>query len=345
MNCTMMRNGVSAKFAARTSSASVVPRPITCKPHRIVSGASRRLTCNVSAQALPVDPALEARTTSNQNKVSVLAEALPYLQRFHGKTIVIKYGGAAMKDPTLKAGVITDIVLLSLVGVRTVLVHGGGPEINSWLDKVGIKHNFKNGLRVTDGPTMDIVEMVLGGRVNKSLVSLIQERGGKAMGLSGKDGGMLRARQMTELDIGFVGEVTRVNPEILQTAVNQGYTPVVSTIATDESGQALNINADTAAGEIAAALKAEKLILMTDVPGVLRDKNDLSTKIQELSIRDCRTLIADGVIAGGMIPKIDCCIRCLAQGVGAAHIIDGRAPHAVLMELLTDEGVGTMIKG
>jgi len=342
----MLSQASTAKAGAAITPAMAMARPSMCRATRPARASSRSERLNVIAQASPLDSFSEAKAKlTNLDKVSVLAEALPYLQRFAGKTVVIKYGGAAMKDPSLKAGVITDIVLLSLVGVRTVLVHGGGPEINSWLDKVGIQPNFKNGLRVTDGPTMDIVEMVLGGRVNKSLVALIQERGGKALGLSGKDGGMLRARQMKELDIGFVGEVTQVNPGILQTAVNQGYTPVVATIATDDAGQALNINADTAAGEIAAALKAEKLILMTDVPGVLRDKNDKSTKIHELTIRDCRNLIEEGVIAGGMIPKIDSCIRCLAQGVGAAHIIDGQARHSVLMELLTDEGVGTMIRG
>lgn len=282
---------------------------------------------------------------SNLDKVTILSEALPLLQRFRGKTIVVKYGGAAMKDPTLKAGVITDIVLLAAVGIRTVLVHGGGPEINIWLEKVGIKPEFKNGLRVTDSATMEIVEMVLGGRVNKSLVSLIQQAGGQAVGLSGKDGSLLRARQMIEKDIGFVGEVTKVDPKILQIGVEAGFIPVVATIATDELGNALNINADTAAGEIAASLKAEKLVLMTDVPGVLHDKNDPSTKYSSLNIRECRTLIEQGIIAGGMIPKIDCCIRCLAQGVKAAHIIDGRARHGILMELLTDEGVGTMIVG
>jgi acetylglutamate kinase len=192
---------------------------------------------------------------------------------------------------------------------------------------------------------MEVVEMVLGGRVNKSLVSLIQQSGGRAVGLSGKDGGLLRARQMVEKQIGFVGEVTKVDPQLVRQLVDGGYIPVVATVAADEHGQALNVNADTAAGEIAAALKAEKLILMTDVPGVLRDKDDVSTKFAALSIRDCRTLVEEGVIAGGMIPKVQCCVRCIAQGVTAAHIIDGRSPHSVLMELLTDEGVGTMITG
>ncbi|KIZ05081.1 acetylglutamate kinase [Monoraphidium neglectum] len=279
------------------------------------------------------------------DRVSILAEALPYMQRFAGKTIVVKYGGAAMKDPTLKAGVITDLVLLWTVGIRPVLVHGGGPEINSWLTKLGIQPEFKNGLRVTDAPTMEVVEMVLGGRVNKGLVSLIQQAGGKAVGLSGKDGDLLRARQMVEKDIGYVGEVTKVDATLLRSLVASGYIPVVATVATDESGQALNVNADTAAGEIAAALQAEKLILMTDVPGVLRDKDDVSTKFAELNIKTCRELTQEGIIAGGMIPKVQCCIRCISQGVTATHIIDGRSRHSILMELLTDEGVGTMITG
>lgn len=279
------------------------------------------------------------------DRVSILSEALPYLQRFRGKTIVVKYGGAAMKDPTLKAGVIKDLVLLACVGIQPVLVHGGGPEINSWLGKLGIESNFKNGLRVTDGPTMEVVEMVLGGRVNKGLVSLIQQAGGQAVGLCGKDSDIIKARQMVEKDIGFVGEVTSVDASLLRTLVQGGYIPVVASVASDSTGQALNVNADTAAGEIAAALKAEKLILMTDVPGVLRDKDDVATKFAELTIRNCKELVQEGIIGGGMIPKVDCCIRCLAQGVSATHIIDGRQQHSLLMEVLTDEGVGTMITG
>eukprot|EP00878_Enallax_costatus_P021987 GHUV01023308.1.p1 GENE.GHUV01023308.1~~GHUV01023308.1.p1 ORF type:complete len:261 (+),score=41.64 GHUV01023308.1:99-881(+) len=208
---------------------------------------------------------------------------------------------------------------------------------------------FSSGTRmhssVCAADTMEVVEMVLGGRVNKSLVSLIQQSGGRAVGLSGKDGDLLRARQMIEKDIGYVGEVTRVDPTLLRSLVDSGYLPVVATVATDENGQALNVNADTAAGEIAAALQAEKLILMTDVPGVLKDKNDVSTKYNQLNIRECRQLTEEGIIAGGMIPKVQCCIRCLSQGVTAAHIIDGRSRHSILMELLTDEGVGTMITG
>ncbi|KAI8474370.1 MAG: Aspartate/glutamate/uridylate kinase [Monoraphidium minutum] len=290
-------------------------------------------------------PPTQAAALSQLDRVSILAEALPYMQKFAGKTIVVKYGGAAMKDPTLKAGVITDLVLLWTVGIRPVLVHGGGPEINSWLTKLGITPEFKNGLRVTDGPTMEVVEMVLGGRVNKSLVSLIQQAGGKAVGLCGKDGDLLRARQMVEKDIGYVGEVTKVDATLLRSLVASGYIPVVATVAADETGQALNVNADTAAGEIAAALQAEKLILMTDVPGVLKDKDDVATKFAELNIKQCRELTQEGIIAGGMIPKVQCCIRCISQGVTATHIIDGRSRHSILMELLTDEGVGTMITG
>ncbi|KAL4856571.1 Acetylglutamate kinase [Chlorella vulgaris] len=288
-----------------------------------------------SAQAQPdVAPKVVDRFSAF-DRVSVLAEALPYLQRFRGKTIVVKYGGAAMKDESLKARVVSDLVLLSCVGINPVLVHGGGPEINIWLNKLGIEAQFKNGLRVTDAATMDVVEMVLGGRVNKSLVSLIQQAGGAAVGLCGKDSDIIRARQMVEKDIGFVGEVTSVNPSLLQTLVADGYIPVVATVASDGNGQGLNVNADTAAGEIAASLRAEKLILMTDVPGVMRDKDDVSTKFASLSIRECKELEDEGIIAGGMIPK----------GVGATHIIDGRAPHSLLLELTTTDGVGTMING
>lgn len=268
------------------------------------------------------------------------------MQQFRNKTIVIKYGGAAMKDSTLKAGVIKDLVLLACVGVRPILVHGGGPEINIWLNKLGIKAEFKNGLRVTDADTMDVVEMVLGGRVNKGLVTLIQQAGGHAVGLCGKDSNIIRARQMVEKDIGFVGDITSINKDLIEDLVREQYIPVIASVAADPTnGQALNVNADIAAGEIAASLQAEKLILMTDVPGVLKDKDDIKTKYTALDIRSTRQLVADGIIAGGMIPKVECCIRCLAQGVSATHIIDGRQPHSLLMELLTDTGVGTMITG
>ncbi len=278
-------------------------------------------------------------------RVRVLSEALPYIQQFTGRTVVVKYGGAAMKDSNLKDKVIRDIVFLSCVGLRPILVHGGGPEINSWLNKLGIEAQFKNGLRVTDAPTMDVVEMVLVGRVNKEIVSLINQAGGKAVGMCGKDGNLIMARPQGEEGIGFVGEVSSVDTKILETLVNNGYIPVVSSVASDEKGQAYNINADTVAGEIAAALGAEKLILLTDTPGILKDYKNPSTLIPKVDIQDARKLMADGTVAGGMIPKVNCCVRSLAQGVKATHIIDGRIPHALLLEIFTDGGIGTMMIG
>ncbi len=276
-------------------------------------------------------------------RVQVLSEALPYIQQFAGRTIVVKYGGAAMKDNNLKDQVIRDIVFMSCVGLRPILVHGGGPEINSWLDKLGIEPQFKNGLRVTDAPTMDVVEMVLVGRVNKEIVSLINQAGGSAVGLCGKDGNLIKARPQGEEGIGFVGEVSIVNIRILETLVSHGYIPVVSSVAADDTGQAYNINADTVAGEIAAAIGAEKLILLTDTRGILKDHKDPSSLIAKIDIQEARQLIATGVVKGGMIPKVNCCVRSLAQGVRAAHIIDGRIPHALLLEIFTDGGIGTMI--
>lgn len=278
-------------------------------------------------------------------RVRVLSEALPYIQQFAGRTVVVKYGGAAMKDSNLKDKVIRDIVFLSCVGLRPILVHGGGPEINSWLNKLGIEAQFKNGLRVTDAPTMDVVEMVLVGRVNKEIVSLINQAGGQAVGMCGKDGNLIVARPQGEEGIGFVGEVSNVDTKILETLVNSGYIPVVSSVAADDKGQAYNINADTVAGEIAAALGAEKLILLTDTPGILKDYKDPSTLIPKVDIQDARKLIADGIVGGGMIPKVNCCVRSLAQGVKATHIIDGRIPHALLLEIFTDGGIGTMLIG
>ena len=276
-------------------------------------------------------------------RVRVLSEALPYIQKFANRTIVIKYGGAAMKDTKLKAGVIRDIVFLGSVGVRPVVVHGGGPEINIWLDKIGIEPQFKDGLRVTDADTMDIVEMVLVGRVNKELVSLINQAGGSAVGLCGKDGNLIQARPIGKEGIGFVGEITSINEDLIQSLVKNGYVPIISSVAADEYGQAYNINADTVAGEIAAALEAEKLILLTDTPGILEDYHDQSTLITKLDIQKARALIDNGIVSGGMIPKVSCCVRSLAQGVKAAHILDGRIPHALLLEILTDEGIGSMI--
>jgi acetylglutamate kinase len=276
-------------------------------------------------------------------RVRVLSEALPYIQKFANRTIVIKYGGAAMKDSTLKEKVIRDIVFLSCVGVRPVVVHGGGPEINTWLKKLNIASLFKDGLRVTDAATMDVVEMVLAGRVNKELVSLISRAGALAVGLCGKDGNLIQARPVGKEGVGFVGEVTNVDTGLVESLVNSGYVPVISSVAADENGQAYNINADTVAGEIAAALQAEKLILLTDTPGILYDYHDPSTLLNKLDIQKARDLIDRGIVSGGMIPKVSCCVRSLAQGVKAAHILDGRLPHSLLLEILSDEGIGSMI--
>jgi acetylglutamate kinase len=276
-------------------------------------------------------------------RVQILSEALPYIQQFRGRTVVVKYGGAAMKDGSLKADVIRDIVFMACVGIRPVVVHGGGPEINTWLSKLGIEPQFKDGLRVTDATTMDVVEMVLVGRVNKELVSLINQAGGKAIGLCGKDANLITARPQGSDDIGFVGEVSGVDAKILKSLVEAGYIPIVSSVAADDQGQAYNINADTVAGEIAASLGAEKLILLTDTRGILRDYTDVTTLIPKLDIQQARQLIDEGVVSGGMIPKVSCCVRSLAQGVGAAHIIDGRVAHALLLEIFTDLGIGSML--
>jgi acetylglutamate kinase len=280
---------------------------------------------------------------SAATRVRILSEALPYIQKFANRTIVIKYGGAAMKEESLKAKVINDIVFLVSVGVRPVVVHGGGPEINTWLQKMNIEPQFKNGLRVTDAPTMDVVEMVLAGRVNKELVSLINRSGAKAVGLCGKDANLIQARPVNNEEVGFVGEVASIDTGLVESLVNSGYVPIISSVAADEHGQAYNINADIVAGEIAASLQAEKLILLTDTPGILYDFHDPSTLLNKLDIQKARELIDQGVVSGGMIPKVSCCVRSLAQGVKAAHILDGRLPHALLLEILTDEGIGSMI--
>jgi len=287
--------------------------------------------------------ASEYLTEVATERVRVLSEALPYIQKFANRIIVIKYGGAAMKDSNLKAKVIGDVVFLSCIGVRPVVVHGGGPEINSWLQKLNIEPAFKDGLRVTDAETMDVVEMVLAGRVNKELVSLINRAGALAVGLCGKDGSLIQARPVDKEGVGFVGEVTNVNIGLIESLVNSGYVPVISSVAADEDGQAYNINADTVAGEIAAALDAEKLILLTDTPGILYDFHDASTLIKKLDIQKARELIDQEIVSGGMIPKVNCCVRSLAQGVRAAHILDGRLPHSLLLEILTNEGIGSML--
>ncbi|MBE9114405.1 acetylglutamate kinase [Lusitaniella coriacea LEGE 07157] len=276
-------------------------------------------------------------------RVRVLSEALPYIQEFRGRTVVVKYGGAAMKEAALKDKVIRDIVFLCCVGLRPVVVHGGGPEINNWLIKLNIEPQFKDGLRVTDADTMDVVEMVLVGRVNKELVTLINRAGGSAVGLCGKDGNSIVARPVGKEGVGFVGEVSSIDTRAIEALIDSGYVPVISSVAADETGQAHNINADTVAGEIAAAVGAEKLILLTDTAGILRDYQDPSSIIAKLDIQQLRTLVDEGIVSGGMIPKVQCCVRSLAQGVRAAHIIDGRIPHALLLEIFTDEGIGSMI--
>ncbi|KAI4379715.1 hypothetical protein MLD38_005976 [Melastoma candidum] len=293
----------------------------------------------IQADAVPAVP-------MGQFRVDVLSESLPFIQKFRGKTIVVKYGGAAMKSDDLQSSVIKDIVLLSCVGLRPVLVHGGGPAINSWLSRLRIEPVFLDGLRVTDSATMEIVSMVLVGKVNKHLVSLINRAGATAVGLSGADGRLLTARPSPDsARLGFVGEVARVDTSVLRPLVDYGHIPVIASVAADEKGQAYNINADTVAGEVAAALGAEKLILLTDVPGILRERGDDGSLIKEIDIKGVKKMVKDGMIGGGMIPKVNCCVRSLAQGVRTASIIDGRKPHSLLLEILTDEGAGTMITG
>ena len=278
-------------------------------------------------------------------RVSVLSEALPYIQRFANKRIVIKYGGSAMVDKTLQHAALRDVALLASVGVQVVVVHGGGPEINQWLGKLGIKPIFLDGLRITDTETMDVVEMVLAGRVNKQIVSGINTHGSLAVGLCGIDGGLIEARTYGGGTHGLVGEVSKVNTKILSPLLKEGYVPVISSVSNSSNGRSHNINADTVAGELAAALGAEKLILLTDTPGILRDENDPSSLIEKIRLSEARELIDKGIVKAGMRPKVECCIRSLAQGVNAAHIIDGRTPHALLLEVFTDAGIGTMVVG
>ncbi len=279
-------------------------------------------------------------------QANLLVQALPYMQRYSGKRFVVKYGGAAMVDERLKAQVMQDIVLLRTVGIKPVLVHGGGKEVSEVMQRMGLQPRFAGGLRITDAETMDIVEMVLAGTTNKGIVSLIHRAGGKAVGLSGKDGNLLVARKLTPegKDIGYVGEVTQVNPELLEVLAEAGYIPVISSVAVGEDGQSYNVNADHAAGAIAAALRAEKLIVLTDVPGVLANVNDPSSLISEMSIAEAEELLRNGKAESGMAPKLEACITSLRGGVKRAHIIDGRQPHAILMEVFTDQGVGTMVK-
>ena len=278
---------------------------------------------------------------TNAQSAEVLTRALPYIQEYYNKTVVVKYGGNAMINDELKQQVMGDIVLLSLVGVKVVLVHGGGPEITDLLKRVGKKSEFVDGLRVTDRETADIVQMVLAGKVNKDLVKLIESKGGTAMGISGMDGGLITATTKDER-LGFVGEITRVNAKPIEDLLEKGYIPVVSTVGSDMDGNSYNINADTAAACIAGALGAESLLMMTDIEGVLKDPTDSETLIPVIDIKDAESLKADGTISGGMIPKVDCCINALARGVKKVFVLDGRVPHSVLIEILTDEGAGTM---
>ncbi len=284
---------------------------------------------------------MEKEKLSNAQRAKVLIEALPYIQNYNSKIVVIKYGGNAMVNDELKRAVMGDIVLLSLIGVKVVLVHGGGPEISKVLGKMGKKSEFKNGLRITDQETAQVVQMVLAGKISKNLVSLIGNMGGKAIGLSGMDGNMIEARKIDD-ELGFVGEITKVDPTPIIDVLNNGYIPVISTIAYDRDGNSYNINADTAASRIAGTLKAESLISMTDISGLLRDKNDPSTLIPVVNVSEAPQLVEEGIISGGMIPKVECCIEAIRRGVKKVFIIDGRIPHSILIETLTEEGIGTM---
>jgi len=285
---------------------------------------------------------------SNNERAGILVQALPYIQNFQGKTIVVKYGGNAMLNDELKTAVIEDVILMACVGIRAVLVHGGGPEIEVMLKKTGKESHFVNGLRYTDEETMDIVQMVLCGKVNKEITALIQKKGGSAAGLCGIDSGLLKARRKkSDTDLGLVGEIESVDTKMLNTLLNSGFIPVISSVAYgigEDEGKALNINADIAAAKIAAALGAEKLVLMTDIRGILRDVNDENTLIKSILKPQLENLQKEGIITKGMIPKTDCCVIALDGGVKKAHIIDGRLPHAILIELFTDEGIGTMIE-
>lgn len=287
-------------------------------------------------------------------KAGILVEALPYIRKFYGKTVVIKYGGHAMVDPSLKKAVVMDLILMKYVGINPVLVHGGGPEINALLSRLGIKSSFVQGLRVTDSETLEVVEMVLVGKINKEIVSLINFHGGKAVGFCGKDGRLIEAEKKLlpgrggsgeeEVDLGFVGDIVRVNPDLVQVVVDHGYIPVIAPIGLGPDGEGYNINADYVAGELAAALQAAKLILLTDVEGIYRDASDPATLISRVKSGEIPELMAAGIIGGGMIPKVDCCLRALKGGVASAHIIDGRLPHSLLLEIFTDKGIGTMVE-
>ena len=280
---------------------------------------------------------------TNAQRARVLVRALPYIKQYYDKVVVIKYGGNAMINEDLKQAVMRDVVLLSLIGVKVVLIHGGGPEITQTLNRMNIESHFHNGLRVTDAETAQVVQMVLAGKINKSLVNFIENTGGKAVGLSGMDGHMLEATVKDEA-LGFVGEITNVNEKIITDVLDKGYIPVVSTVGCDREGNVYNINADTAASRIAAALKAECLISMTDIEGILRDKDDPTSIIKVIEVDDAQKLYDEGIISGGMIPKVQCCVDAVRSGVKKVFVIDGRVPHSIIIEMLTDEGMGTMFR-
>ena len=284
---------------------------------------------------------------SDMMRADILIQAMPYFRAFAGKVIVVKYGGAAMINEGVRSAVLEDLILMQQVGIKPVLVHGGGPEIDRMLKRLGKERVFVNGLRYTDDDTMDIVQMVLAGKINKDLVANIQRQGGAALGLCGGDGGLFRAKRLIkdEKDIGLVGEVNEVNPALVNLALANGYIPVISTIALREDGEQgyYNVNADTAAAELAGALKAEKLILLTDVPGILKDTNDASTLVPAIKREEVSAYIVQGIVSGGMIPKVECCVQALRLGVKSTHILDGRSPHSILLELFSDKGMGTMI--
>lgn len=279
---------------------------------------------------------------SNAQRAEVLTAALPYIKKYNGRVVVIKYGGNAMVNEQLKQQVMEDITLLWLIGVKVVLVHGGGPEINETMSRLGKQAKFVDGLRVTDKETVDIVQMVLAGKINKTLVNLIQMKGGHAVGLSGIDGGIIEATMKNQA-LGYVGQITKVRTQPITDLLEKNYIPVISTVAGDRQGNVYNINGDTAAAFIAGALGAERLIMMTDIAGILKDRNDPSTLIPRITVREARALYDSGIISGGMIPKVDCCIEALERGVNNVVIMDGRIPHSILMELLTNEGAGTMV--
>ena len=281
---------------------------------------------------------------TNAQRAEILVNALPYIKKYYNKIIVVKYGGNAMINDELKNAVMGDLVLLNTIGIKVVLVHGGGPEISEMLNRVGKKSEFVNGLRVTDAETAEIVQMVLAGKINKNLVNLIQNSGGKSVGLSGMDGHLIEAEVKNEA-LGFVGEITNINIEPVTDLLEKGYIPVISTVGCDSRGNVYNINADTAAAQIASALGAESMILMTDIAGLLRDKDDESSLISSVCVSEAPQLMREGVISGGMIPKIECCVESIRKGVGKVFIIDGRVPHAILIETLTNEGLGTMLYG